>query len=607
MTALGTLERHLEQAVAESNDSGRTVGRDPQVALVVERNVVGAGDRRHHLLRESGEVGGGVDCGVAADQQQVPREGDGCRVVSVFGELDDVAIAVGVTRVHLGRALFADLAAVGVVGARHVHLAGLEARLDVFATIHLRGTHRVGSETSEDQGLFGREAGDLADAVDDERNPLAGSVELSVSGQGAEPVDLGNGGVAREFRDIQAPAGQKSLVHALGFRRRTLSEFIERDVLVEVVEALVVTHVCGDVTGLADDHVRPLVLEAAHRGVLHRGLFGCGRVDLDDPSEAVGFVLVAGGASVEARVDSLPEPPSLFVAEAIAKVGCAGTRRAEVAVEVFLARKHRAPRRGAPSAVAQGAEHDLAGAVGDRLEEGGAGGGPGHDERGRSSDASIAAAAELVGPGSTGPPASEFDDRHAVRHHRGAALGVGFLGCGRGREHDVLVRVLVVRDEVALARGGVEDVEVVVVVAELASLGIRSLIVRVECVRLREERVAPADDRRPLVALRNHELVGGCRNRSDRGESETRLRGGCRRATVDRRADDDRSRARSRTREQRSTRESRPDDVAEVAVVARVGHRMETGVRAFEMAGDSTALTGGVPLHGELVLQKERQ
>src|SRR5688500_3200622 len=48
---LGALERHLEEAVVEADLAGRSVGRDPEVALGVEGDVVGAGDRRHELLR----------------------------------------------------------------------------------------------------------------------------------------------------------------------------------------------------------------------------------------------------------------------------------------------------------------------------------------------------------------------------------------------------------------------------------------------------------------------------------------------------------------------------------------------------------------------------
>jgi hypothetical protein len=49
-----------------------------------------------------------------------------------------------------------------------------------------------------------------------------------------------------------------------------LHELVFGDELVEVVEALVVAHVCHDVPVLGDDDVRALVLEPAHRGVLAR-------------------------------------------------------------------------------------------------------------------------------------------------------------------------------------------------------------------------------------------------------------------------------------------------------------------------------------------------
>ena len=607
MTALSALERHLEQPVAEPDDARSAIGRNPEIALVVECDVVGARDRRDHLFRETGEVGRGVHCGVAADEQHVPRECERRGVVPVFRDLDDVTIAVGVTRIDLRGALFADLAAVGVVGAGDVDLARLEAWLDILAAVHLRRSDGVGGEAGVDEGLFGREAEHLAHAVDDEWHPLAGAVELTVGGKGTCAGDLSCRGIAGELRDVQAAARQQPLVDALRPGGGTFREPVERHVLVEVIEAFVITHIRGHVAGRTDDHIGAFMLEPAHRGVLHRGVERRGRVDFDDPAEPVRLVLVPGGAGIEARVDVLPHASGLLVDEPVAAVGCAEARRSEVAVEVLLAREHGAPRGGSARAVAECAENELACGVGSGREKSGTGGRARHDEGGRGGDAAVVGAADRVGPGTARAGAGEFDDRHSVRHHRCASLRVRLLGCGGGREHDVLVRVLVIRDEVTLARGRLEDVDVVDVVAELLRLRIRRLFGRVEGVGCREERVTPTDHRGPLIALGNHELVGGCRNRGDGSERQSALSSGCRGAPVEGGCDDDRGRSRSRARKQGASRERGSRDVPEVPVVARVGHRVEARIRALQMAGDRTALAGGMALHRQRAPQRKGQ
>ncbi len=297
---------------------------------------------------------------------------------------------------------------------------------------------------------------------------------------------------------------------------------VVRDELVEVVEALVVAHVRGDVAALPEDHVRALVLEAAERGVLHGRLAGLERVDLDDPAEAVRLVLVAGGAGVVAGVDGLPAAGRRLVGEAVALVRDARARGAEVAGEVLLAGEHGAPRGGAAGAVAERAEDARALGVVLGAQRRGSRGRARHGEGRVRGDAAVAVVADRVGPRLADGLAAERDDGHAVRGLADAAL-LGELGVvGGGREHDVLVRVLVVGDEERLLvpRVDRDDVEVVVVVAELARRELGRLVVGVEVVGVAEERVAPADDRLPAVSGGDGELVDGGVDGRDRRERQ---------------------------------------------------------------------------------------
>ena len=57
----------------------------------------------------------------------------------------------------------AGLAAVGVVGQRHVDLAGEQARLDVLGAVHLGGADLVRGEPGEDEHLLGGHPVDVRD------------------------------------------------------------------------------------------------------------------------------------------------------------------------------------------------------------------------------------------------------------------------------------------------------------------------------------------------------------------------------------------------------------------------------------------------------------
>jgi hypothetical protein len=145
------------QRVVRADGAAGPVGRDPQVPVLVERQVVGARDRRDLALVEPCEVGGRVRR-VAAHEQQPPRERRGRVVVAGVDELEDLAELVEGARVGLvdlrGRAR-------GVVRQRRVHHAGLRAGLDVLGTVHLGCAGGVGRLAGEDEGLLAAHAGDV--------------------------------------------------------------------------------------------------------------------------------------------------------------------------------------------------------------------------------------------------------------------------------------------------------------------------------------------------------------------------------------------------------------------------------------------------------------
>ena len=76
VTALRAVHRHREETVIDLQRARLTVGRDPEVAVHVERDVVRGGDGAHLVLREAREVGGLV-AGIAAEHEDVP--GERCR------------------------------------------------------------------------------------------------------------------------------------------------------------------------------------------------------------------------------------------------------------------------------------------------------------------------------------------------------------------------------------------------------------------------------------------------------------------------------------------------------------------------------------------------
>ena len=323
--------------------------------------------------------------------------------------------------------------------------------------------------------------------------------------------------LAAEPGDVQVALGQQGQVVPAGGVALARPVLPLGHELVEVVEPLVVAHVRGDRAVPVDPHVGALVLEPPHRRVLARGGGRVGRVDLDDVAEPVRLVRVRAGGGVEAGIDLLPAVHARRVRQAVALAAARRRVGPEVALEVLLAGQDRAPRRGAAGAVAERAGHPPPGRVGGGPQQGTARGRSGQPERGAGRDPAVAAAAADVAPRLPAGAALELDDAEAVRgDQRAQHLGL-LVGAGGRREHDRPVRVLVVAAQQSRTTTRVDqDVEVVVVVAELQLLRLGVGTVRVERGRAGEQRVTPAQDRRPLVARRHGQGVGlrGHRSRS---------------------------------------------------------------------------------------------
>ena len=181
----------------------------------------------------------------------------------------------------------------------------------------------------------------------------------------------------------------------------------------------------------------------------------------------------------------------------------------EIEVEIFLSRRHRAPRRIAACAIIQRAEHQSPGGVGLGLQQIMPGGGAGNLHRGRGGDAAIEAA--FLG---IAPAAIFLADFHHCKP-MGHDLGLGLFGidalarsaaAAKPAPHQPGIGVFVVDDQqpVITARAAQrqgQETKVVIIVAELRGLRGRRGLARFESRRTRQHGITPADDGLYFIAF----------------------------------------------------------------------------------------------------------
>jgi hypothetical protein len=154
-------------------------------------------------------------------------------------------------------------------------------------------------------------------------------------------------------------------------------------------------------------------------------------------------------------------------------------------MEIFLAGEDGAPGRLATGTVVEGTGDAAAGRIGGGAEKLVAGGGAGYFHGCKGGDATAVAAA-----GEGAPIAAtithDFEDRESVGVQFNVGHGLGLRGVGPVLEHQLGVGVLVIDgDESVVGIGNVvsgkgEEVEPIVVVAELFGLGFGGLVVGVK-------------------------------------------------------------------------------------------------------------------------------
>ena len=487
-TAVGTTEGDTEQSVVRAQLVA--VGGDPQVAVGVEGHVVRARDRADAGLVESAEVRVRV-FGIAADEQQPPRESRPSRIAIDFQHL---SVLVAGARVRFVRSGVPFGSAVAVVRQCAVDASVVRVRFDVLGTVHLGRVHRVRGRAGEDVDLLGGELGYVRLVAGSQWKPGAAAVEFAVCGELSGTVDFGLGAVAGESADVERALVEQSRVVPPGVPAVAVLHAGLGDELVDVLEPLVIAGVRDDAPVLADLDGGALVFEPAEGGVLDGGGIRVVRVDFDDPAEAVGFVRFR--AHVPALVEAFPFAVAGAGADSVAfeafallgvvdRVGVG-----EVLVDVLLAGEDRSPRGLAARAVVQRAADLRTARVGVGAQEFAAGGGAAQLEFGVERDPAVVAARHRAQ--SAVAVVLDGDDGQPVRSPRDPHLLLGRVVLVVGGEHVRFGGVLVVDHEQLLA-ADLDDFGEVVVVTELLLLGLGGLAVEVELGRVGDDRVAPAD------------------------------------------------------------------------------------------------------------------
>jgi len=170
------------------------------------------------------------------------------------------------------------------------------------------------------------------------------------------------------------------------------------------------------------------------------------------------------------------------------------------------------------------------------------------------------------------------------------------------REHQVRVGVFVVDHQQAMVGGAIarNEADVIVVVAELLGLGLRSLVGRVKLGRIGEERITPPQQHVGVIAF-SHVMVGvdtGFHFREGEGRATggSRLFGGHQGKRADGRGDCGNG---QRALQKVAARETAADDFAHCGVGAGI---MAVPIRLFQLGGREHLRTVFVG-HGSLLLR----
>ena len=400
------------------------------------------------------------------------------------GQFKHVTMRVGSARVR--RVAFL---ALGVVGQHDIDLAVDRVRFDVFRTVHLGCTQKVGRTAGLDQNI--RLTVEVVFSCQrafakDQRHPVKAAIF----------VELGNkqGAV---FQEVHVGCAIIRVV------------FVRSHEFVEIVEALIIAGIGNNGVVLVDDDGGAFVLEAAKGCAFFRHRGRIIRIDFNHPAKLVRLVRVF--FDIEAVKIFNPRVPAVL-ADAqtlvVAFFAGLGDIAAKVTVEVFFCDQNRTPRGFTARTVVKRTDDTGTGRVGVGLEAVMTGSRAGNlhfgVDRGN--------AACIIRPVNNLPFAAgflDFDDRMTVGSNFMQCLFFGCVHCVlKARPHQFGIGVFVADAQKAVVRilGSDRKRHVANIVAVITKLFVLCLgvdLTRDECRCIGDDLVAPTDQHAGVVAISN--------------------------------------------------------------------------------------------------------
>ena len=381
-------------------------------------------------------------------------------------------------------------AAIAVIRQQHINAAGRGVWFYIFWPVHRRGAQKAGGLAGMDQHIrLGVEA------IGRRQRPLALHQ--------IKPFDLA---IIMEFGDRKHAFIQQIPIGGaiIGIPGAGGDEAIDE------IKPLIIAHIDHHAAISIDGVMAAFMLEAAKGGALHRHRIRIIGIEFDNPAEAEG--LIRFFFNIE-TINMIGPGIGSLAADAVAAEAFRMRRfrniTAEIEVEIFFRRCHRAPGRIATGAIVQRAKHQSPSRIGLGLQQIMAGSGAGNLHWGRGSNAAIEAA--FLGIAPTTIVLANFHHGKPVRHDFGFRLFgthalAGRTPCPKASPHHAGVGVFMIDHEqpVITARCPLwerEEIEVIIIVAELRGLRRRRGLARFEGRRTRQHRVAPADDGLYLITF----------------------------------------------------------------------------------------------------------